>query len=213
MKIEVNNIYKSYHSKHRDIDVLKDVTFSLEKGKFYCLKGDSGCGKTTLLSILAGVIKPDKGQVIVDDTNLTALSEDNRTKLRRHTIAYIPQAQEVIEDLTVEENITLVDYFEGKKINQEKLEEVVNILGINKLRKEYPRELSGGEARRVIFARALYQGASVIYADEPTNDLDKDNREAIASIIKSITEKGVTFMAATHDEGLMCRANKVFALQ
>jgi len=213
MKIEVNNIYKSYHSKNRDLDVLKDVSFSLENGKFYCLKGDSGCGKTTLLSILAGVIKPDKGQVIVDDINLTDLSEDKRTELRRHTIAYIPQAQEVIDDLTVEENITLVDYFEGNKVDQNKLEDVLKTLGIESLRNEYPGELSGGEARRVIFARALYQGASVIYADEPTNDLDKDNREAIASIIKNITQKGVTFMAATHDEGLMCRASKTFALQ
>lgn len=213
MKIEVNNIYKSYHSKNRDIDVLKDVSFSLENGKFYCLKGDSGCGKTTLLSILAGVIKPDKGQVIVDDINLTDLSEDKRTELRRHTIAYIPQAQEVIDDLTVEENITLVDYFEGNKLDQDKLEDVLKTLGIESLRNEYPGELSGGEARRVIFARALYQGASVIYADEPTNDLDKDNREAIASIIKNITQKGVTFLAATHDEGLMCRASKTFALQ
>lgn len=213
MKIEVNNIYKSYHSKNRDLDVLKDVSFSLENGKFYCLKGDSGCGKTTLLSILAGVIKPDKGQVIVDDINLTDLSEDKRTELRRHTIAYIPQAQEVIDDLTVEENITLVDYFEGNKVDQNKLEDVLKTLGIESLRNEYPGELSGGEARRVIFARALYQGASVIYADEPTNDLDKDNREAIASIIKNITQKGVTFMAATHDEGLMCRASKIFALQ
>ncbi len=213
MKIEVNNIYKSYHSKNRDLDVLKDVSFFLENGKFYCLKGDSGCGKTTLLSILAGVIKPDKGQVIVDDINLTDLSEDKRTELRRHTIAYIPQAQEVIDDLTVEENITLVDYFEGNKVDQNKLEDVLKTLGIESLRNEYPGELSGGEARRVIFARALYQGASVIYADEPTNDLDKDNREAIASIIKNITQKGVTFMAATHDEGLMCRASKTFALQ
>lgn len=213
MKIEVNNIYKSYHSKHRDIDVLKNVSFSLENGKFYCLKGDSGCGKTTLLSILAGVLKPDSGQVIVDDINLTKLSEDKRTELRRHTIAYIPQAQEVIEYLTVEENITLVDYFDGKKIDQDRLEEVLKTLGIESIRKEFPGELSGGEARRVIFARALYQGARVIYADEPTNDLDRDNREAIASIIKNITEKGVTFMAATHDEGLMCRASKVFAMQ
>lgn len=218
--LEISNLKKDFTNKRRNVSVLRDITFQIKRGLFYSIEGDSGSGKSTLLSILAGLRKPDAGKVVFfkddEEIDITLKEDEYLSDLRRHDIAYISQFQDVIPGLTVEENIKLVDVFDGEKPSEsrkETYEDILHELGIEELQNEYPEYLSGGELRRLIIARTIYAEPKVILADEPTNDLDEDNRRVILKLLKKLTEKGITVVTVTHESQVREYADECLELK
>ena len=206
-------INKSYKSRRGTHTVLSDLSVQVEEGKFYAIEGESGSGKSTLLSILGGLQKPDDGEIVYKDYKLSKLGDDDLTILRRHDIVYVPQSQDVLPTLNVIDNIRLIDFFDSgidsdSELGDTRLSLILDQLGIQELEHEYPSELSGGELRRLCVARALYSDPKIILADEPTNDLDKENREKIGDIFKQIADKGISVVVVTHDSELAAKADE-----
>ena len=215
--LKAENITKVYSNKRGSNTVLDGFSLQIEEGKLYAIEGESGSGKSTLLSILSGLQKPNDGKVFYtpDDESSYSIGEmddDELSRLRRHDIVYVPQTQEVLPNLNVIDNIRLVDYFDEKQDEDIKsisrLSLILEQLGISELGRENPSELSGGELRRLCIARTLYAEPKVILADEPTNDLDKDNRDILRAIFRDIADKGVAVVVVTHDGELASEADE-----
>ena len=215
--LNAKNIKKVYSNRRGDNTVLDGLSLTIEEGKLYAIEGESGSGKSTLLSILAGLQKPSEGEVtyspdVEKSFTISEMDDSALSKLRRHDIVYVPQMQEVLPSLNVRDNICLVDNFDDKNdrkkdSNKEmsdigRLTLILEQLGISDLVNEYPSELSGGELRRLCIARTLYANPKVILADEPTNDLDADNRNRLRKIFSDTREKGVAVVVVTHDSEL-----------
>ena len=218
--LRAENITKTYTNRRGSNTVLDGLSLQIEAGRFYTVEGESGSGKSTLLSILSGLQKPDDGQVIYspeDDTEyiINEMSDDELSVLRRHDIVYVPQTQDILPTLNVTENIRLVDCFDDKVFlddrnvsDDTRLSLILEQLGITALGGEYPSELSGGELRRLCIARTLYADPVIILADEPTNDLDKDNRNKIRRVFREIADKGVGVVVVTHDSDMAEEADE-----
>ena len=220
--LNAKNIKKVYSNRRGDNTVLDGLSLTIEEGKLYAIEGESGSGKSTLLSILAGLQKPSEGEVtyspdVEKSFTISEMDDSALSKLRRHDIVYVPQMQEVLPSLNVIDNICLVDNFDDRKKDRKKnrkkisnkemsdigrLTLILEQLGISDLVNEYPSELSGGELRRLCIARTLYANPKVILADEPTNDLDADNRNKLRKIFSDTREKGVAVVVVTHDSEL-----------
>ena len=214
--LEVKNIRKNYKRRDKTLNVLNGIDLSIEKGTFNVIRGESGSGKSTFLGVLAGLIDVDEGSVIYNDENeISSLSTDEKAKIRRHDIVYMPQLQEVIPELSVSENIRLVDAFDNRnhENGDTNLSYILERLGLTDLKDEYPDDISGGELRRLVVARTLYSKPQVVLADEPTNDLDKRNREIIADVFREMTESGITVIVVTHDEELAAKADNKYILK
>ena len=204
--LNAKNIKKVYSNRRGDNTVLDGLSLTIEEGKLYAIEGESGSGKSTLLSILAGLQKPSEGEVtyspdVEKSFTISEMDDSALSKLRRHDIVYVPQMQEVLPSLNVRDNICLVDNFDDKN-DRNRLTLILEQLGISDLVNEYPSELSGGELRRLCIARTLYANPKVILADEPTNDLDADNRNKLRKIFSDTREKGVAVVVVTHDSEL-----------
>lgn len=204
--LNAKNIKKVYSNRRGDNTVLDGLSLTIEEGKLYAIEGESGSGKSTLLSILAGLQKPSEGEVtyspdVEKSFTISEMDDSALSKLRRHDIVYVPQMQEVLPSLNVRDNICLVDNFDDKN-DRNRLTLILEQLGISDLLNEYPSELSGGELRRLCIARTLYANPKVILADEPTNDLDADNRNRLRKIFSDTREKGVAVVVVTHDSEL-----------
>ena len=220
--LSAENITKVYSNRRGKNTVLDGLSLQIEEGKFYTVEGESGSGKSTLISILAGLQKPDGGRVIYrkdkDEQIISELDDDSLSELRRHDIAYVPQNQDILPTLNVRDNIRLVDCFDDRtdkksEINNDsRLALILEQLGISELENEYPSELSGGELRRVCIARTLYAAPKIVLADEPTNDLDKDNRDKLRNIFLEIADKGVGVVVVTHDPELAEYADERISL-
>lgn len=223
--LNAKNIKKVYSNRRGDNTVLDGLSLTIEEGKLYAIEGESGSGKSTLLSILAGLQKPSEGEVtyspdVEKSFTISEMDDSALSKLRRHDIVYVPQMQEVLPSLNVRDNICLVDNFDDKndrnkdrkkdrkKTSNKEMSDIGRLtlileqLGISDLVNEYPSELSGGELRRLCIARTLYANPKVILADEPTNDLDADNRNKLRKIFSDTREKGVAVVVVTHDSEL-----------
>ena len=214
--LEVKNIRKNYKRRDKTLNVLNGIDLSIEKGTFNVIRGESGSGKSTFLGVLAGLIDVDEGSVIYNDENeISSLSTDEKAKIRRHDIVYMPQLQEVIPELSVSDNIRLVDAFDNRnhENGETNLSYILERLGLTDLKDEYPDDISGGELRRLVVARTLYSKPQVVLADEPTNDLDKRNREIIADVFREMTESGITVIVVTHDEELAGKADNKYILE
>ena len=214
--LEVKNIRKNYKRRDKTLNVLNGIDLSIEKGTFNVIRGESGSGKSTFLGVLAGLIDVDEGSVIYNDENeISSLSTDEKAKIRRHDIVYMPQLQEVIPELSVSDNIRLVDAFDNRnhENGETNLSYILERLGLTDLKDEYPDDISGGELRRFVVARTLYSKPQVVLADEPTNDLDKRNREIIADVFREMTESGITVIVVTHDEELAGKADNKYILE
>ena len=204
--LNAKNIKKVYSNRRGDNTVLDGLSLTIEEGKLYAIEGESGSGKSTLLSILAGLQKPSEGEVtyspdVEKSFTISEMDDSALSKLRRHDIVYVPQMQEVLPSLNVRDNICLVNNFDDKN-DRNRLTLILEQLGISDLVNEYPSELSGGELRRLCIARTLYANPKVILADEPTNDLDADNRNKLRKIFSDTREKGVAVVVVTHDSEL-----------
>ena len=202
--------------KYGDLEVVKGVSLAIDAGEFVCLVGKSGCGKTTLLSLLSGLEKPTKGQVILNGKEINGASEDALALFRRENVGFIFQSFNLIPTLSAWENVAL-PLFPLKMTSEERRRRATELLGKMELghRIEHlPSALSGGEKQRVAIARALINNPKIIFADEPTGNLDSSTGEAIMGILNKLhKEEGVAILMVTHEDELAKTANRLIRMK
>ena len=215
MKIlEIKNLCKEYGKGETKVDALKDVSFEVEQGEFVAIVGPSGSGKSTLLHILGGVDTPTSGQVIISDTDIGKLNENNLAIFRRRQIGLIYQFYNLIPILNVEENMTLPILLDGKKPDKKLLKDLVEKLGLKNRLKHLPNQLSGGQQQRVSIGRALINHPALLLADEPTGNLDSKNSKEIISLLRKFNrENNQTVIIITHDERIALSADRVITIE
>jgi putative ABC transport system ATP-binding protein len=213
------NLTKTYLSGGRPLTVLREISLEVEDGGFLAVVGPSGCGKTTLLGLMAGLDLPSSGTVALDGQDLTALSEDGRAKLRGAKVGFVFQTFQLIPTLTAEENVQVPMELAGaargapKGIAQRSRELLARV-GLQGREHHYPAQLSGGEQQRVAIARAFANGPSILFADEPTGNLDADTGARIIALLDELNrESGATIVLATHDADLAARAKQTLRLR
>ncbi|MFK7845338.1 MAG: ABC transporter ATP-binding protein [Rhodothermales bacterium] len=214
--ISVHNLTKSFEEGDSKRTVLEDVNFQIGKGEFVVMFGRSGSGKSTLLNVLSGIDLPTAGSVTMGGTNLTTLSEQERTLFRREHIGFVFQAFNLIPTLTVEENVLLpLDL--NKRMGKQDVQDALAFLtkvGLGDRMGSYPDRLSGGEQQRVAIARALAHDPMLILADEPTGNLDDDTANQVLEVFDTLVRRmGKTTLVATHDRSMAALADRVFTLQ
>jgi len=202
--------------KYGDLEVVKGVSLAVNEGEFVCLVGKSGCGKTTLLSLLSGLEKPTKGRVDLDGREITTSSEDELALFRRDNVGFIFQSFNLIPTLSAWENVAL-PLFPIKMTSEERRRRATELLGKMELghRVDHlPSALSGGEKQRVAIARALVNNPKIIFADEPTGNLDSTTGEAIMGILNKLhKEEGVAILMVTHEDELAKTANRLIRMK
>ena len=212
--LEAKNVNYIYQSKYQKVHAVKGIDFSFEEGRFYAIVGKSGCGKTTFLSMLAGLDLPTEGEVVYGGKSTAAR---NRDLYRRQDISLICQSYNLFPLLTVEENVMYPMQLRGKKAKDAKqaAAEKLAAVGLDEsYRKRLPAMLSGGEQQRVAIARALASDARIILADEPTGNLDTENSELVFSLLQKLAhEEGYCVIVVTHDMAIADKADEVLRLK
>ncbi|MBR5722310.1 MAG: ABC transporter ATP-binding protein [Oscillospiraceae bacterium] len=212
--LRVENVVKQYGEGETAVRALDGVSFTVEKGEFVSVIGPSGSGKSTLLHILGGVDKPTSGKVFIDGTDISALSADKLAVFRRRQIGLVYQFYNLMPVLNVDENIALPHLLDGRKLDQERLDSIVEHLGLTERRQNLPGQLSGGQQQRVSIGRALYSRPAILLADEPTGNLDRKTGDEIAALLKESNRvQKQTLILITHDERLAMQADRVFYLE
>jgi putative ABC transport system ATP-binding protein len=193
--------------------VLKDITFALEAGGFLAITGASGSGKTTLLGLLAGLDRPTAGRVIVDGVDIGDLDEDDRARFRRGRIGFVFQSFQLIPTLTARENIQVPLELAGADDAGIRADELLDRVHLGDRASHYPAQLSGGEQQRVAVARAFSNRPPILFADEPTGNLDAENGANVVDIMTALNaEYGTTLVLVTHDHDLASRARRIIRL-
>ena len=216
--LEVNGVRKVYATRFggNKVEALKNVTFSVERGEYVAIMGESGSGKTTLLNILAALDKPTDGTVKLEGMDLSKVKESQMGTFRRDNLGFVFQDFNLMDSLSVKENImlpVLLDKKEQKEC-EEKAETLEKQFGIEHLQEKNPYELSGGERQRVAICRALINDPSIIFADEPTGNLDSKSGKVVAEEFRKINEElGKTLLMVTHDPQMASRCKRVIFLK
>ncbi len=215
MKIlKVENLTKVYGAGDNAVKALDNVSFSVEKGDFISIIGPSGSGKSTLLHILGGVDKPTSGRVLMNGQDVYARNDEQLAIFRRREVGLIYQFYNLIPVLNVTENITLPVLMDGRKVNQDWLNELLDVLKLEGREKHLPNQLSGGQQQRVSIGRALMNAPAVVLADEPTGNLDSKNSQEIVELLKvSNRIYHQTLIMITHDENIALQANRIIAIE
>ena len=212
--LRVENLTKTYGSGENQVRALDGVSFSVEKGQFLAIIGPSGSGKSTLLHILGGVDTPTSGKVYMADQDVYAKSEEQLAVFRRREVGLVYQFYNLIPVLDVRENITLPVLMDGRKVNEERLKELLDVLGLVGREKHLPNQLSGGQQQRVSIGRALMNAPAVVLADEPTGNLDSKASQEIVDLLRYSNKKyGQTLIVITHDENIALQADRVIAIE
>lgn len=212
--LRCEHLTKEYGEGNTKIKALNDVSFSVEKGEFVSIVGPSGSGKSTLLHILGGVDKPTSGKVFVEGTDMHGLKEDKLAIFRRRQIGLIYQFYNLMPVLNVDENIVLPHLLDGRKMEQERLDMIVEQIGLTDRRKNLPSQLSGGQQQRVSIGRAMFNRPAIVLADEPTGNLDRKNGQEIMSLLKkSNREHKQTLILITHDESIALQADRIIYIE
>ena len=211
--LRVENLTKIYGEGENAVRALDGVSFSVQKGEFVAVMGASGSGKSTLLHLLGGVDRPTAGKVYVGGVDVYAQKEEELAVFRRRKVGLIYQFYNLIPVLTVEENIALPVLMDGRKVNKERMENLLKILKMEKRRTHLPGQLSGGQQQRVSIGSALMNAPAVVLADEPTCNLDSENSRQIVELLKySNRTYDQTMVVITHDEDIALQADRVIAL-
>ena len=216
--VQAKGLYKKYSDGEQELVVLKDVNLDIYKGELLSITGPSGSGKSTLLHMLGILDSPTKGMLKYDEADISNMSEDERSTLRNRKIGFIFQFFHLFSELTVIENISLPLMIKNKRnrlLNEEHktVQQLVKDIGLEKRSLHRPNQLSGGEQQRVAIARALVNQPEIILADEPTGNLDKENRDTIYKLLWDLNkDKGITIVIATHDETFAKTAPRMFKL-
>ena len=211
--LRVENLTKVYGSGNNKVVALDNVSFSVEKGEFVSIVGASGSGKSTLLHLLGGVDRPTSGKVLINDTDIFKMNDDELAIFRRRQVGLIYQFYNLIPILNVRENITLPLELDNKRVNDEEVDNLIKMLGLDKRSKHLPNELSGGEQQRTSIGRALISRPAIVLADEPTGNLDTKASEEIVSLLKkSNKEMKQTIIMITHNLELAKVADKIIEI-
>ena len=211
--LRVENLTKVYGSGNNKVVALDNVSFSVEKGEFVSIVGASGSGKSTLLHLLGGVDRPTSGKVLINDTDIFKMNDDELAIFRRRQGGLIYQFYNLIPILNVRENITLPLELDNKRVNDEEVDNLIKMLGLDKRSKHLPNELSGGEQQRTSIGRALISRPAIVLADEPTGNLDTKASEEIVSLLKkSNKEMKQTIIMITHNLELAKVADKIIEI-
>lgn len=212
--LKVENLSKVYGKGDNQVKALDNVSFGVEKGQFVAIIGPSGSGKSTLLHILGGVDVPTSGKVYMDGQDVYAQNEEQLAVFRRRQVGLIYQFYNLIPVLDVTENITLPVLLDGRKVNKERLEELLDILKLKGREKHLPNQLSGGQQQRVSIGRALMNSPAAVLADEPTGNLDSKNSQEIVDLLKLSNKKyDQTLIVITHDENIALQADRIIAIE
>ena len=194
------------HYYNKDL-ALENINLEIKSGEFIAIIGESGSGKSTLLSILSTLLKPTSGDIVYENTNYKDIK--NIDDFRKNNIGFIFQFHYLINYLSVKENINLAN----EKASKEEIFDLLKLLGIENLIDKYPNEISGGQRQRVAIARALINNPEIIFADEPTGNLDSINSLNVFELFKTFANKGTTIIVATHDKSLALLANKIYEVK
>ena len=212
--LRVEHLSKIYGKGENEVRALDDVSFSVEKGQFVAIIGPSGSGKSTLLHILGGVDRPTAGKVFLEGQDVFAQNEDQLAIFRRRQVGLIYQFYNLIPVLNVTENITLPVLMDGRKVNQERLDDLLTTLALKGRENHLPNQLSGGQQQRVSIGRALMNSPAVVLADEPTGNLDSKNSQEIVELLKlSNKQYGQTLIVITHDESIALQADRIITIE
>lgn len=214
--IEVNNVYKSFQLANVSVDVLKNINLKIDIGEFISIMGPSGSGKSTLLYLMGGLDQVTKGTIIVNGAEINKLNDEDESRMRRNDIGFVFQAYNLIDNLTLEENVMLPALLEGKKKKEiiQRAELLMDRVGILNRRHHTPKELSGGEQQRTAIARALINQPVVLFADEPTGNLDSKNGQEVLKLLADINkENGITILMVTHSEESTRFSNRIIRLR
>lgn len=212
--ISCTNLTKEYGNGDSIIKAVDDVTVTFEQGEFCAVTGPSGSGKSTLLHILSSLENPTSGYVTYGDRQLSSYSDNQLSILRRRRFGFVFQSYNLVNELTGYENILLPIMLDKKKFDREYIEKIIKMLGIDDRLEHLPLALSGGQQQRIAIARALANKPSILFADEPTGNLDgKSGREVIALLKYAASELGVTLILVTHDLGVAEQASRILTIE
>ena len=209
--LRAEGICKTYHTGMVDVHALKKCDIAIRKGEFTAVIGKSGSGKSTLLRILGSMDKPDEGEVYIDDINIGELNDKQLSKLRREKIGFVYQNYSLIPEYTAYENIVLPVVLDNQDIDEDDVNDLLESLQIEHCRDKFPEQMSGGEQQRVAIARALIMHPAVVYADEPTGNLDAESAENVAAMLSLAASKyKQTIVMVTHDKQMAEYADRIF---
>lgn len=214
--LRTNNLCKLYDSKLSSGEIISNVNLNIEEGEFIAIKGESGSGKTTLLNLLAGFLKPTKGEVFISNQCLNEMNESQKAIFRRENIGFIFQNYDLLQELTALENVMLPLLINGIKNKDAMIEakKFISYIGLEKYISYIPKELSGGQQQRIAIARAIVNRPKIIFADEPTGNLDSKSKKIILEIFQNINrELGTTILMVTHSNQDIEYASKVITIK
>ncbi|NFD76986.1 ABC transporter ATP-binding protein [Clostridium botulinum] len=211
--LSINKLYRTYGSGETKVDAIKNINLTINQGEFVAIVGASGSGKSTLLHAMAGLDKPTGGNIIIDNQDLYDLDVDSLAAFRRKKIGFVFQFFNLIPVLTLEENIQLPILLDHEKIDKDYLNELLDILDVRGRRDHLPSQLSGGQQQRAAIARALINKPSIIFADEPTGNLDKKNSKEVMELLKLSCKKyKQTLVIVTHDLEIASKADRIITI-
>ena len=211
--LEVRELTKKYGQGESEVIALDHVSFSVERGEFVAIIGASGSGKSTLMNMIGGLDHPTGGSVLIEENDISSMSEDELAIFRRRNLGIIYQFYNLIPTLTAEENIALPWKLDGRKENKKRLAEILQLLGLEKRAKHLPGQMSGGQQQRVSIGRALINEPAFILADEPTGNLDSRTGMEIMDILKHANQKyKQTILLVTHDEKIALQAGRIITI-
>lgn len=214
MLLEGKNLRKTYGFDDNRVDAIKNLSIEIEEGSFVAVVGRSGSGKSTLLHVLAGLVKPNAGEVFLEGQSLYELNDDTLTRLRRRRMGFVFQFFNLISTQNVIENIVLPIHLDNGEIDQDYLDELIQLLGLSEKQYAFIHELSGGQQQRVAIARALASKPAIIFADEPTGNLDAKSSKEVVELLKLAQRKyHETVIMVTHDELVASVADRIITLE
>ena len=212
--LEVSNVTKNVSSPEGELTIVNDISLSLEEGVFASILGPSGSGKTTLLAIMAGLDLPSRGSVKLLDKEITSLNEDKRAQIRSKDVGFVFQSFHLLPRLSALDNVMMPLEILGAKDAKERALKALGEVGLSKRTGHVPHQLSGGEKQRVAIARAMVKNPSILFADEPTGNLDQSSTDNILELLLGINQQTkTTLVVVTHDQQLAARSDMVFELQ
>lgn len=212
-RLKIENLKKTYHDAN-DLTVLDNLNLTVEQNEFIGIVGTSGCGKSTLLHIIGGVDKADSGRIFLDDNEISSYDYKKMASYRRKQVSIIYQFYNLLPVLNVVDNIILPLKLDNRKVDQQYLDELLQLLQLNNKKDAYPSELSGGQQQRVAIARSLITRPKLLLADEPTGNLDSENSKIIVDYLKEIHHQNdITIIMVTHDLELAKNCDRIYVLE
>lgn len=211
--LRTEHLYKKYGKGSNEVVAVNDVSLSVFQGEFVAVVGSSGSGKSTLMHMLGGVDRPTSGQVFIEDNDIYKMDDDKLAIFRRRQVGLIYQFHNLIPTLSVVENMTLPVLMDKRKVNQKRLNELLELLGLQDRKTHLPNQLSGGQQQRVAIGRALMNAPAVMLADEPTGSLDSRNGQEIIRLLKESHRKyHQSLIIVTHDENIALQADRIISI-